>query len=54
MPADRFGYLRDSNGGYIKAGTTFEFTRLLIGEASIGYAARSYTDPRLENLKASC
>jgi hypothetical protein len=51
VPADRFGYLRDSNGGYIKAGTTFEFTRLLIGEASIGYAARSYTDPRLENLK---
>jgi hypothetical protein len=49
--ADRFGYLRDSNGGYIKAGTTFEFTRLLTGEASIGYAARSYTDTRLEMLK---
>jgi hypothetical protein len=48
---DRFGYLRDSNGGYIKAGTTFEFTRLLTGEASIGYAARSYTDTRLEVLK---
>lgn len=51
VPADRFGYLRDSSGGYIKAGTTFEFTRLLTGEASIGYAARSYTDPRLEVLK---
>lgn len=49
--ADRFGYLRDSSGGYIKAGTTFEFTRLLTGEASIGYAARSYTDTRLEVLK---
>jgi hypothetical protein len=48
---DRFTYLRDSNGGYIKAGTTFEFTRLLTGEASIGYAARSYVDPRLEVLK---
>ena len=48
---DRFGYQRDSNGGYVKAGTTFEFTRLLTGEVSIGYAARSYTDPRLENLK---
>jgi hypothetical protein len=48
---DRFTYLRDSNGGYIKAGTTFEFTRLLTGEASIGYAARSYQDPRLEVLK---
>ncbi|MDB5617965.1 outer membrane beta-barrel protein [Tardiphaga sp.] len=51
VPADRFGYLRDSNGGYIKAGTTFEFTRLITGEVSIGYAARTYTDPRLENLK---
>ncbi|MET0219639.1 MAG: outer membrane beta-barrel protein [Tardiphaga sp.] len=49
--ADRFTYLRDSNGGYIKAGTTFEFSRLLTGEASIGYAARSYVDPRLEVLK---
>jgi hypothetical protein len=50
-PADRFTYLRDSNGGYLKAGTTFEFSRLLTGEASIGYAARSYADPRLEVLK---
>ncbi|MBC7580659.1 MAG: outer membrane beta-barrel protein [Tardiphaga sp.] len=51
VPADRFGYLRDSSGGYFKAGTTFEFTRLLTGEASIGYARRSYTDPRLADLK---
>jgi hypothetical protein len=48
---DRFGYQRDSNGGYIKAGTTFEFTRLITGEVSIGYGARAYTDPRLQNLK---
>jgi len=47
---DRFGYLRDSNGGYIKAGTTFEFSRLITGEVSIGYTARSYSDPRLNNL----
>jgi hypothetical protein len=47
---DRFGYLRDSNGGYIKAGTTFEFTRLITGEVSIGYTARRYSDPRLNNL----
>lgn len=47
---DRFGYLRDSNGGYIKAGTTFEFSRLVTGEVSIGYTARSYSDPRLNNL----
>jgi hypothetical protein len=47
---DRNGFRRDSNGGYAKAGTTFEFTRLLTGEASIGYALRTYTDPHLENL----
>jgi hypothetical protein len=47
---DRNGFHRDSNGGYAKAGTTFEFTRLLTGEASIGYALRTYTDPHLENL----
>lgn len=47
---DRNGFHRDSNGGYAKAGTTFEFTRLLTGEASIGYALRTYTDPQLRNL----
>jgi hypothetical protein len=48
---DRAGYQRDSSGGYLKAGTTFEFTRLITGEVSIGYGARTYTDPRLQNLK---
>ena len=48
--ADRNGYLRDSNGGYARVGTSFEFTRILIGEISIGYAARNYVDPRLSQL----
>jgi hypothetical protein len=48
--ADRNGYLRDSDGGYAKVGTSFEFTRLLTGEISIGYAARNYVDPRLSQL----
>jgi hypothetical protein len=48
---DRNGYERDSSGGYAKAGTSFEFTRLLIGEISIGYAARNYVDPRLSRLE---
>lgn len=48
---DRFGFQRDSKGGYAKAGSTFEFTRLLTGEASVGYSMRSYQDPRLTNLK---
>jgi hypothetical protein len=48
--ADRNGYFRDSNGGYARVGTSFEFTRILIGEISIGYAARNYVDPRLSQL----
>jgi hypothetical protein len=48
---DRNGYARDSTGGYIKAGSSFEFSRILIGQISIGYAARDYVDPRLERLQ---
>ncbi|ABD09221.1 conserved hypothetical protein [Rhodopseudomonas palustris HaA2] len=47
---DRYGYRRDSNGGYVKGGTSFELTRLLTGEASIGWASRTYSDPRLLKL----
>jgi hypothetical protein len=50
QPFDRNGYQRDSSGGYAKVGTSFEFTRILIGEISIGYAARNYVDPRLSQL----
>jgi len=49
--ADRSGFLRDSVGGYAKAGTSFELTRLLIGELSIGYATRTYVDPRLNRFE---
>jgi hypothetical protein len=48
---DRSGFQRDSNGGYVKAGSTFEFSRLLTGEAAIGYALRTYQDPRLTDMK---
>jgi hypothetical protein len=48
---DRGGFARDSNGGYAKAGSSFEFSRLLTGEISIGYAARDYVDPRLNRLQ---
>ncbi len=47
---DRFGFLRDSNGGYIKVGSTFELTRLISGEAAIGYTTRAYEDPRLRRI----
>jgi hypothetical protein len=48
---DRNGFQRDSTGGYAKAGTSFEFTRILTGEISIGYAARNYVDPWLDRLQ---
>ncbi|MGA7993270.1 MAG: outer membrane beta-barrel protein [Bradyrhizobium sp.] len=48
---DRSGFQRDSSGGYAKAGTTFEFTRLLTGDISVGYAMRDYVDPRLNRLQ---
>lgn len=48
---DRSGYRRNSTGGYAKAGTTFELTRLLTGELAAGYSMRSYEDPRLNRLE---
>jgi hypothetical protein len=48
---DRSGYRRNSTGGYAKAGTTFELTRLLTGELAAGYAMRSYEDSRLNRLE---
>ena len=48
---DRSGYARDSSGGYLKGGTSFEFSRLLTGEIAVGYAMRDYADPRLSRLE---
>jgi hypothetical protein len=48
---DRAGFARDSVGGYVKGGTSFEFSRLLTGEIGVGYAARDYADPRLNRLE---
>jgi hypothetical protein len=48
---DRSGFQRDSSGGYAKAGTSFEFSRLLTGEIAAGYALRDYVDPRLNRLQ---
>jgi hypothetical protein len=50
QPLDRDGYARDSTGGYAKGGTSFEFSRLLTGEISLGYSERDYVDPRLGRL----
>src|SRR5436190_1928477 len=48
---DRNGFARNSSGGYAKAGTSFEFSRLLTGEIAIGWAERNYVDPRLPRLQ---
>lgn len=50
QPIDSFGYQRDSNGGYVKAGSTFELSRLITGEMAIGWSTRTYQDPRLQNI----
>jgi hypothetical protein len=48
---DRNGFARDSSGGYAKAGSSFEFSRLLTGEFAVGWAERHYADPRLPRLQ---
>ncbi len=47
---DDSGFARNSTGGSVKAGTTFELTRMLTGDAAIGYAQRKYEDSRLPTL----
>jgi hypothetical protein len=44
------GFLRDSDGQYVKGGTTFELTRILTGEVAAGWLARRYDDPRLQSI----
>ena len=48
---DRDGYQRDSQALTPKVGTTFEITRKLTGEISVGYLLRHYQDPRLQDLR---
>jgi hypothetical protein len=50
LNVDRNGFQRDSTGGYVKVGTTFEFSRLLTGDVAVGYGLRDYQDPRLSQL----
>ena len=50
LATDFSGFQRDSRGVTARAGAKFELTRLLTGEASLGYTQRVYADPRLENL----
>lgn len=50
LSTDFFGYQRDSKGFTGSVGAKFELTRLLMGEASIGYVKRTYEDSRLSDL----
>jgi len=47
---DNSGFARNSNGGYAKGGTSFEFSRLLTGDIAVGWAERNYADPRLDRI----
>jgi hypothetical protein len=47
---DQNGFERTSNGLSARGGAAFEVSSLLTGEASAGYGARKYQDPRLSNL----
>jgi hypothetical protein len=50
LAVDFSGVQRDSVGYYAKAGSTFELTRLITGEAAVGWLTRDYQDPTLQNL----
>jgi hypothetical protein len=48
---DRSGFERDSDGFAGKLGTSFELSRLLIGELALGYLDRIYKDPNLPDVR---
>jgi hypothetical protein len=47
---DRNGFQRDSSALTPKVGTTFAFAGKLTGEVSVGYMAREFKDPALQDL----
>ncbi|MFE1602567.1 outer membrane beta-barrel protein [Methylobacterium sp. ID0610] len=50
LAVDFSGYRRDSDGLTLRAGSTFEISRLLTGEVSGGYLWRRYDDSRLRDV----
>jgi hypothetical protein len=50
LAIDRTGVRRDSDGRYVKAGTTFEVERTLTGDIALGYVERSYEDATLPRI----
>ena len=49
---DGSGFARNSDGFALKAGSSFELSRVLTGEISGGYGHRSYADRRLADLSS--
>ncbi|MCA3629419.1 MAG: outer membrane beta-barrel protein, partial [Methylobacterium sp.] len=47
---DASGFARSSTGATLRMGSTFELSRVLIGEAAVGYTDRTYDDTRLSRL----
>ena len=50
LAIDRSGVRRDSDGRYVKGGTTFELERTLTGDVALGYVERTYEDPTLPRI----
>jgi hypothetical protein len=50
LEVDFSGLRRNSDGRFIKGGTTFEFTRILTGDIAVGWLMRDYEDPSLQKL----
>jgi len=47
LDVDAFGFRRDSDGRFVKGGTTFELTRIVTGDVAVGWLARRYQDVTL-------
>jgi hypothetical protein len=51
LPLDAYGLERSSAGAQFKIGTSFELSRTITGEMSVGYLSRRYKDPTLPELQ---
>ncbi|MBX9778368.1 MAG: outer membrane beta-barrel protein [Xanthobacteraceae bacterium] len=51
LEVDFSGFRRNSDGRYVKGGTTFEFTRILTGDVAVGWLTRHYEDATLLSIK---
>jgi hypothetical protein len=50
LNVDSSGFQRNSTGGFVKAGSTFEFSRIFTGDIAVGWLERHYQDPTLQKI----